>query len=138
MTTRKIATIAAASTIALLALGGTALAAGADDTTAPRTPSATSAPSTSAPSTSGATSAPATPSAGLEWEVEHGRVVLKPHGGATSSPSPQAGAGLEREVEHGRVVLKPHGGARAAAGHDDDGHNGGDDHGRDRGHGSDD
>ncbi|MFB9382886.1 PepSY domain-containing protein [Pseudonocardia petroleophila] len=107
MTTTRIATLAATASIALVALGGTALALGADDTPAP-TPVPVSAgtvddptPTTAPTTTGGATptsSAGSTPDDPADRERAV-TVALERIGGGRVT-------GVERETEHGRTEWK--------------------------------
>jgi len=76
MSRSRIALTVAAAATGLLALGGTALA------------------TTSAPAAPTAVTSPASDDHGgaLETELEHGRVVVKPHGGVAPTTVPSAAA----------------------------------------------
>ena len=141
MRTHRLATLAAATTITLLALGGTAFALGADDTTPP-----------SVGSSSAATTAVARVGGGqathVEREVEHGRVewkvdvtrggvrhevrvddatrsVVRTTPGAAPAPVVRSDDGPRHDVGD------DHGGRVPGKGSDDGaGHDAGDDHGR--------
>lgn len=107
MTTTRIATLAATASIALVALGGTALALGADDTPAP-TPVPVSAgtvddptPTTAPTTTGGATptsSAGSTPDDPADRERAVAVALERIGGGRVT--------GVERETEHGRTQWK--------------------------------
>ena len=106
MSTTRIATLAATAAIALVALGGTALALGGDDTPAP-TPTSSAGPTTSAtPTDSAGPTRGATPTTGPASSPDDPADRERAVAVALGRTGGGRVTGVERETEHGRTEWK--------------------------------